>query len=566
MPTDREPSPPPPRGDEGFSLLEVMMSMFVIGTVMAAVAPFLVTSVALSNRQRADQAAVQVANGAIERVRALKPQFLAVGRDKASADAQWNDAPEQVDELLDHMVPVSDLGAGSGDGTQAALPTDAVKVTINRTEYEQEWYVGRCWQVKLDSVPTPAPGTPPVGTTCDKTDIGVPFFRVVVSVRWQHAACPSGCVYVASTLISNAVDPVFDTNRPPPKVGKVVAQTWYTNEFATYQITSTGGRLPLKWTATGLPPGLAMDADSGVIRGTPTTVGTYNPVVVEVTDKDGLSDDAEFSWTVANDLVLPAQAARSTRNNTAVTATITATGGIQPLTWSATGLPAGLTMSPGGVITGRTAATGAVTYKTTVTVTDSGTTPRVRTANFDWYVGPPPLTLASYSPPTVAKGTAVTYELGQLAGGGVTPYTWSATNIPPGLSINSATGRVTGTMLYATQYIATVTVTDSSGQTKSIDVTVRVTAGGNDLRVTAPSGSALSTPAGRAITSFAATSDGSNPPSHAWTAVHLPPGVTISSTGTIAGTPTTPGAYRVTLTVTNNRNDQANLMFDWTVT
>jgi len=565
MPTDRAVTAPPP-GDEGMSLLEVMMAIFLIGTVMAAAAPFLVTSVALSNRQRADQAAVQIANGAVERVRAIKPTSLVTGRDMATADEQWKNAPAKVAEVLAHMQMITDSKAGPDDGPKAALPTRELDVVINNITYHQQWYVGRCWQAKVPAAPATPAATPAPSITCGKAPNGVPFVRVVIAVSWKHAACPADCLYVASTLVSDEADPVFDTNRPPPKVGKVVAQYSYTGEEATYQITSSDGRLPLKWTAAGLPPGLTMDADSGQIKGTPTKAGTYTPVTVEVTDKDGLSDDADFTWNVADNLVPPTPAAHSTRNNIAVTETFTATGGFAPLKWSATGLPAGLTMSSGGVVTGRTATTGAVTTRTVITVTDSGPTPRVRTAEFDWYVGPPPLTLAPYSPESVPKGTSVNYDLSPLARGGVPSYTWSATNIPPGLSMDPATGRVTGTMRYATQYITTVTVADKSGQTKSIDVTVRVTAGGDDLRVTAPSGGTQTTPAGTAITSFPVSAAGANPPSHTWTAAQLPPGVAISSTGTITGTPTTPGTYRVTLTVKNLKNDQANLMFDWIVT
>ncbi|MEV8505165.1 putative Ig domain-containing protein [Actinoplanes sp. NPDC051475] len=576
MSTDRAVTTPPPPGDEGLSLLEVMMSIFVIGTVMAAVAPFLVTSMALSNRQRSDQAAVQVANGGIERVRALKAQSLAVGRDMATATAQWTTAPKQVADLLDHTLMVTDPKAGPDDGPKAPLPTDAVEVTINNTVYEQEWYVGNCWQAKV--APTPAPTGTPTATPCDKTDTGVPFFRVVVSVKWKHAACPNDCIYVASTLVSRATDPTFEANPAPPKVGKVLTQYSYVDDPAVLdpevelQIKSSGGHLPLTWTATGLPPGLVMDPDSGMISGSPTAAGTYSKVTVAVTDKDGLSDDTQFDWIVFDDLVVAPQSARSTRNNTVVNVPIPATGGRPALTWTATGLPAGLTINAStGVITGRTAMSGSATSNTTITVTDAGTpTPRVKSVAFDWYVGPvvTPLSLMGFSPAPVAKDTAINYDLSPLASGGLKPYTWSATGLPNGLTISSATGRVTGTMLYASQYITTVTVADSSGQTKSIDITVEVTAGGNDMRVTSPSGSAVSTPVNQALTATTVPTDslGSNPPSHTWTAVGLPPGVVISSGGAITGKPTTRGTYRVTLMVTNNKSDRAYLVFDWTVT
>jgi YVTN family beta-propeller protein len=53
---------------------------------------------------------------------------------------------------------------------------------------------------------------------------------------------------------------------------------------------------PLSFAASGLPPGLAVDPLTGVISGTPITIGTFN---VTVTASDGVNtDSASFVWTV----------------------------------------------------------------------------------------------------------------------------------------------------------------------------------------------------------------------------------------------------------------------------
>ena len=58
----------------------------------------------------------------------------------------------------------------------------------------------------------------------------------------------------------------------------------------------------LNWSVAGLPPGLVLDAGSGLISGTPTTAGGYN-VQITVNDGRGGSATASFAWTIQT--VLP---------------------------------------------------------------------------------------------------------------------------------------------------------------------------------------------------------------------------------------------------------------------
>lgn len=550
-----------PSGDGGFSLVEVLVAIAVIGTVMAAAAPFMVRSLAVSTQQRGTQAAIQVANDALERVRALEPSSLLTDRGRSAVEGQLQraraTAPDALIVHLDEMQAAwDDTLADASSGRTAPLPTEPHAITVNGSDFAQHWYVGLCWQAKAVS-------GHPLGD-CGPTNSQVPFFRVIVAVTWRQQACPAkGCVYVASTLVSRGTDPVFDTNRPPPTITDPSAQSGHLGSPASLQILSSGGRLPLTWSVTGLPPGLSMTS-GGLITGTPTTAGSSS-VKVTVTDRDSRTDDSTFAWTITDDLTLTSPGDQTGQIGTAVTLSVPRTGGRLPLAWSATGLPAGLTIN---------AATGAVsgtpttfqTLTTTVTARDASNPVRTASVTFGWRVSP--VRIDTMATVNVTQG-AGTGGLDPTARDGRPPYSWQATGLPSGLSMHPSTGAVTGTVTYGTRYLTTVTVTDSTGGVARTTVLVNVAARNPaDVQVTAPSPDApdQSTTVNATPSLRAADASGGGGSGYAWTAAGLPPGLTMSTAGAIAGRPTTRGVYVVTLTAEANSGKAASLMFTWTVT
>ncbi|MGA5304069.1 putative Ig domain-containing protein [Nucisporomicrobium flavum] len=579
MPTDRAavavPRAPHRRaaGDGGFSLVEILVAMAIIGTVMGASVPFMVRTLAASDQQADQQVAIQLATDGLERVRALNPKSLLTGRGDQAVKEQWDFAPAVVKSRLATMRAASDpmLPAGSTEGRLAPLPTKPVGTAVNGTTYQTQWYVGRCWQAVAAGSPSVVGAcTAPADATV--TPAGPAFYRVVVATTWTSRACTTVdhvCAYLTSTMTSIGIDPVFDTKRPAPTVNDPAAQVSYVGDTVSLPVASAGGTLPLTWSATGLPAGLTMTAATGLISGTPTTAGTSS-VTVTVIDRDKRTDVSSFTWKVFAVPALTNPGNQTSRTGTAVSFQPVLAGGQAPVTWNITGLPTGLSYNTTtGLITGTPNTVQTLT--TTITVTDAGK--RTATATFSWRVLTP---VQLYNPgPQSMENNKNVGTFTPYAWGGTGSYTWQAQNLPDGLRMDPVTGEVSGVVVHGTRYVVTVTATDSAGGTATMTVVCTVTpSSGGDLTITSPTGNPdRSTPLNTAV-NFTAGATGSNPNSHTWTATNLPPGVTIArtstgpgntSTATVSGKPTAKGTYNVTLIVTSG-SSVAKLMFTWTVT
>ncbi len=145
-------------------------------------------------------------------------------------------------------------------------------------------------------------------------------------------------------------------------------------------LAASGGTPPYTWSlASGsdaLPAGLSLDPATGTIGGTPTTPGTFSPVV-QVADSatPAMTATQTLGLTVAYPPLVIATASlpEATLDN-AYAATLTAGGGTPPYTWSlASGsdpLPAGLNLDPAtGEISGTPTTEGVA--RLSVQVTDA---------------------------------------------------------------------------------------------------------------------------------------------------------------------------------------------------
>jgi prepilin-type N-terminal cleavage/methylation domain-containing protein len=197
--------------DVGFTLIEVLVSLVLIGIALTAFTTFFITMISATNGQSTRQAAVQLADGSMEQVRALKGSAVTAGRDQLSTEAQWAAplAAATVARYLDAMVVAWDSNAASGSGTTATLPTVPTPVTVNGVTYSRSWYVGHCWR---------PPGDDDEACLSSSIPGSTEYFRVIGAVSWSDESCPSSaCSYVTSTLVSSAAsEPVFTGSHPVP--------------------------------------------------------------------------------------------------------------------------------------------------------------------------------------------------------------------------------------------------------------------------------------------------------------------------------------------------------------
>jgi hypothetical protein len=234
------------------------------------------------------------------------------------------------------------------------------------------------------------------------------------------------------------------------------------------QANDSGGA-PLTYSASGLPDGLGIDPSTGLISGT-ISAGTADngPFTAIVTASDGtLSTSQAFPWTMSTVRVISPSEQSSTEGDQ-ISLPIQASdtrGGT--LTYAAGNLPAGLSMDPNtGLITGTinpgAGANGPLT--TTITATN-GTFSASRT--IQWSVTSP-VAITSFGDQSNREGDAVALSIlaGNTQGGSLT---YSATQLPKGLSIDPNTGLISGTISpgasLAAPLAATVTATDGTYST-----------------------------------------------------------------------------------------------------
>lgn len=229
----------------------------------------------------------------------------------------------------------------------------------------------------------------------------------------------------------------------------------------------------LAFSAVGLPAGISINPDSGLISGTiGSSAASSSPytTVVTVSDGSGGFDTESFTWSVTDLNRAPTLgpiADVAVGEGSAMQVNITATDPDLPydsLSYLLTSAPSGASIGSDGTITwtpGETAGPGSFGF--TVKVSDSGTPALSAVRSFAVTV-----TEVNRAPslgriPDQANGVGDTVSVAASGSDHDIPsnsLTYAATGLPPGVSINSSSGTISGKIpADAPQSNNTVTIT-----------------------------------------------------------------------------------------------------------
>jgi hypothetical protein len=322
------------------------------------------------------------------------------------------------------------------------------------------------------------------------------------------------------------------------------------------------------YAAAGLPPSLTLNTATGLISGTlaPGSAGTYS---VTATASDGsLTQNKTFTWTVTppnRPPTLTSPGNQTSAENGAISLQLMASDPDgDALTYGAAGLPPSLTLNTAtGVISGTLSSTSAGAHSVTVTASDGSLT---ATQTFTWTVTNVNRAPALTTPvnQTSFENAAVSVQLVASDPDG-DAVTYATAGLPPSLTLNTATGVISGTLSPTSAGTYTVTATASDGQLSQSKTFVwTVTHVNRAPALTSPGNQTSAVATTVTLPVVASDADGD---ALTFSAAGLPNGLSINGvTGVITGTViAVPGSYSVTVTVSDGRVSTSQT-FTWTVT
>jgi large repetitive protein len=360
-------------------------------------------------------------------------------------------------------------------------------------------------------------------------------------------------VFVASAAALRFSDDSF--SMPEGVVGQS-----YTKTFGG--AGGCGPALPYQYSILNgaLPPGLALST-GGTISGTPTASGTYD-FWVELSDENPPSQSwcvpataqREFTITIDSGLSINQQSANpgtlgvpysEQLTATLLTASPAAPGSpLATATWTVDSgtLPPGVVLSSGGLLSGTPTTEGTYTFVVRASLDATRFDTETETL-----VVRKAVTVQAQAPAQSEVGVGYAAQL--TAAGGTGTFTWALASgtLPQGLTLDPASGAISGTPREAGRFPVQAKVTDTENRTATFDAAIVVSP-----RLVVPKQRLRVGKAGKRYRARLVSTGGATPRLWRITIGPLPRGLRLDrTTGVISGTPKKGGIYRITVRATD---------------